>query len=92
MIDLLASMRGPDGDEFRDVGYRQVEAGTASPVSFGGLLRERPAGAGSRPVLAGSQHTPRGHKEADEGLRPLDPQTVRAEARKDRSRRVRRDG
>ena len=40
MIDLLARMRDPDGDELSDVGYRQVEGGRASPVSFGGLLRE----------------------------------------------------
>ena len=53
--------------------------------------------AGSRPLPIVSQHTPRGHTSrvpggADEGLRPLDPQRSRAEARRIAGDGFRRDG
>ena len=48
-----------------------------SPAGSGGPRKpvsEAPAGLAPDPLLAGSRHTLRGHKEADEGLCPLDPQ------------------
>ena len=70
----------------RDAPVDTVAGGARRSVS----RRHRRAGLATLTWV--SQHTPCGHKEADEGLRPLDPQTVCAEARKDRGRRVRRDG